>query len=66
MKLILRGKPVYPKRMYWVRFKRIKGLSLLGKGKLVYARNRDAARRKFTRNFPINPKPKVTGITEIK
>lgn len=53
-------------KQYYVRFKRIKGLSLMGSGRVVCAKSKDSAKSKFIRQFPLSPKPKVTGVTEIK
>ena len=53
-------------KQYYVRFKRIKGLSLMGNGRVICAKSKESAKSKFIREFPLSPKPKVTGVTEIK
>ena len=53
-------------KQYYVRFKRIKNLSLMGTGRVVCAKSKESAKSKFIRNFPLSPKPKVTGVTEMK
>ena len=52
-------------KQYYVRFKRIKGLSLMGVGRVICAKSRASAKAKFRKTFPVRPVPIVTGVTEV-
>ena len=53
-------------KQFYVRFKKIKDLSLLGTGRVICAKNKESAKSKFIRQFPLSPKPKITGVTELR